>query len=104
MAKRKPKPKKSTVEKIIELFLDGAALTHDAEDIRAQIIAMQAVAVEWNAKAVRADAKGRRRLARSARMAGSLGPGEMAELLSKAPPTLRTILIPALAKMPLAKP
>jgi hypothetical protein len=56
MAKRKPKPKKSTVEKIIELFLDGAALTHDAEDIRAQIIAMQAVAVEWNAKAVRADA------------------------------------------------
>jgi hypothetical protein len=37
-------------------------------------------------------------------MAGSLGPTEMAELLSKAPPTLRTILIPALAKMPLAKP
>ena len=99
MAKRKPKPKKSTVEEVIDLFLDGAALTHDAEDIRAKTAETLAIIDEWEADAVRADAKGRRRLARSAHLAGSLGPTEFAELLSKAPGSLRTILIKSLDKI-----
>ena len=101
MAKRKPK---STADKVIGLFLDGAAFTHDAEDIRAKTAETLAIIDEWEAEAVRADAKGRRRLARSAQMAGSLGPTELAELLSKAPPALRTILVASLEKMHPTKP
>jgi hypothetical protein len=100
MAKRKPKPKNSTVEEIIELFLDGAAFTHDAEDIRCQTAAIQPVVDEWDARADRADAKGKILLKRSAQMAAALQPDGMAELLAKAPGSLRTILIPSIAKMP----
>ena len=95
MAKRKPK---STADKVIGLFLDGAAFTHDAEDIRAKTAETLAIIDEWEAEAVRADAKGRRRLARSAQMAGSLGPTELAELLSKARGPLRVVLVEAVSR------
>jgi hypothetical protein len=100
MAKRKPK---STVETIIELFLDGGALTNDADYKRRQIATIRANVARVEAQASRDHARGTKYLARSAKMAGALGPTEMAELLSKAPGQLRMILIKSLDKIPPAK-
>ena len=98
MAKRKPKPK-STVETIIALFLEGCDLTQSADDTRRKLAAAQANIDKLSVRVDRRHATGRRRLKRSAEMAGKLGPDGLAELLAKAPPALRTILVTSLEKM-----
>ena len=94
MAKRKPKP---TAAKVLVLVQDAADLVETVQRALDIIALYEAQIADLNHRADAAAAGACKRVRRAQARARALPPGELAELLSKAPAWLRETLIKEMA-------